>query len=130
MRDRVVAKAIATLIELDLRRFNHDSSFGYRAGLSWNDAIAAIHKAAGSGLTWVLEADITNFFGEVNNDLLFGKLFRVIGKPSIKELLTAAVVNESGTATRSNRNTRVAFPKQEREYRKGQSFRQCWRTFT
>lgn len=110
VRDRVVAKAIAMLIEPDLQRFNHHSSFGYRAGLSRNDAIAAIHKAAGSGLTWVLEADITNFFGEVNNDLLFGKLFRVIGKPSIKDLLTAAVVNEIGNRGEIQPKHKGSFP--------------------
>ena len=110
VRDRVVAKAIAMLIERDLHRFNHNSSFGYRAGLSRNDAIAAIHKAASSGLTWVLEADITNFFGEVNNDLLFGKLFRVIGKPSIKDLLTAAVVNEIGNRNEIQPKHKGSFP--------------------
>lgn len=110
VRDRVVAKAIGMLIEPDLRRFNHNSSFGYRAGLSRNDAIAAIHKAANSGLTWVLEADITNFFGEVNNDLLFGKLFRVIGKPSIKDLLTAAVVNEIGNRSELQPKHMGSFP--------------------
>ncbi len=96
VRDRVVAKAIAHLIEGDLQKFDHDFSFGYRSGLSRNHAIAAIHRAAASGLTWVLEADIANFFGEVNNDLLFEKLFKVIGRSSIRSLLKAAVVNEIG----------------------------------
>jgi RNA-directed DNA polymerase len=110
VRDRVVAKAIALLIEPDLRRFDHRFSFGYRTGLSRNDAIAAIHKAAEAGMTWVLEADITNFFGEVNNALLFGKLFRVIGKPSIKTLLTEAVVNEIGNRAEIDPKHAGSFP--------------------
>jgi RNA-directed DNA polymerase len=111
VRDRVVAKAIAQLIEPDLRKFNHNFSFGYRTGLSRNDAIAAIHNAAASGLKWVLEADITNFFGDVNNELLFRKLFRVIGKPSIKLLLIAAVVNEIGNRDDIDSKHKGSFPK-------------------
>jgi len=111
VRDRVVAKAIAHLIEPDLRKFDHPFSFGYRAGLSRNDAIAAIHKAAASGLTWVLEADITNFFGKVDNELLFAKLFKVIPKPSIKDLLKAAVVNEIGNRDAIASMHEGSFPK-------------------
>lgn len=111
VRDRVVAKAIAQLIEPDLHKFDHKFSFGYRTGLNRNDAIAAIHKAAASGLEWVLEADITNFFGEVNNELLFGKLFNVVGKPSIKKLLIAAVVNEIGNREDIATKHKGSFPK-------------------
>jgi group II intron reverse transcriptase/maturase len=111
VRDRVVAKAIAQLIEPDLQKFDHAFSFGYRTGLSRNDAIAAIHKAAESGLKWVLEADITNFFGEVNNVLLFQKLFSVIGKPSIKSLLVAAVANEIGNRDDIVAKHKGSFPK-------------------
>jgi len=111
VRDRVVAKAIAHLIEADLRRFDHQFSFGYRPGLSRNDAIAAIHKAATSGLTWVLEADITNFFGKVNNELLFSKLFKVISKPSVKNLLKAAVVNEIGNRDDIGSKHEGSFPR-------------------
>lgn len=110
VRDRVVAKALALLIETDLQKFDHDFSFGYRTGLSRNDAIASIHQAATSGLTWVLEADITNFFGEVNNTLLFGKLFRAIGKPSIKALITQAVVNEIGNRDEIEPKHKGSFP--------------------
>jgi RNA-directed DNA polymerase len=111
VRDRVVAKAIAQLIEPDLQKFDHTFSFGYRTGLNRNDAIAAIHKAAASGLKWVLEADITNFFGEVNNELLFGRLFNVIGKPSIKPLLLAAIVNEIGNREDIVSKHKDSFPK-------------------
>lgn len=110
VRDRVVAKALALLIGPDLRRFDHRFSFGYRTGLSRNDAIAAVHNAATSGLHWVLEADITNFFGEVNNPLLFSKLFRVIGKPSIKTLITQAVVNEIGNRDEIDPRHKGSFP--------------------
>ena len=111
VRDRVVAKAIAQLIEPELKKLDHDFSFGYRSGLSRNDAIAAIHAAAAAGYTWVLEADITNFFGEVNNDLLFAKLFKVIGRSSIKELLMSAVVNEIGNRDDIVAKHKGSFPK-------------------
>ena len=111
VRDRVVAKAIAQLIEHDLKKSDHEFSFGYRSGLSRNDAIAAIHNAAASSYTWVLEADITNFFGEVNNDLLFGKLFKVIGRPSVKDLLMSAVVNEIGNRDDIISKHKGSFPK-------------------
>jgi RNA-directed DNA polymerase len=110
VRDRVVAKAIAHLIEPDLKKFDHNFSFGYRAGLSRNDAIAAVHRAAASGLTWVLEADITNFFGQVDNELLFKKLFKVIGKPSIRGLVKAAVVNEIGNRDAIDPKHKESFP--------------------
>ena len=111
VRDRVVAKAIAQLIEPDLKKFDHEFSFRYRSGLSRNDAIAAIHSAAAAGYTWVLEADITNFFGEVNNGLLFAKLFKVIGRPSIKDLLMSAVVNEIGNRDDIIAKHKGSFPK-------------------
>jgi RNA-directed DNA polymerase len=110
VRDRVVAKALALLIGPDLQKFDHMFSFGYRTGLSRNDAIGAIHKAATAGLNWVLEADITNFFGEVNNSLLFSKLFRVIGKPSIRTLITQAVVNEIGNRDEIDPKHKGSFP--------------------
>ena len=110
VRDRVVAKALALLIGPDLKKFDHPFSFGYRTGLSRNNAIAAIHKAAAGGLTWVLEADITNFFGEVNNLLLFERLFRAIGKPSVNALITQAVVNEIGNRNEITPGHRGSFP--------------------
>jgi RNA-directed DNA polymerase len=110
VRDRVVAKALALLIGPDLKKFDHPFSFGYRTGLSRNDAVAAVHLAASKGLVWVLEADIINFFGEVNNPLLFDRLFREVGKPSIRTLITQAVVNEVGNRDEIPVRHRGSFP--------------------
>jgi RNA-directed DNA polymerase len=110
VRDRVVAKALALYIEPDLRPFDHPFSFGYRAGLSRNHAIKEIHAAAASGLTWILEADIINFFGEVDIELLFEKLFPVIRKPSLRDLIRAAVVNEIGNRDEIKEKDKSSFP--------------------
>jgi RNA-directed DNA polymerase len=96
VRDRVVAKAIAIRLEPKLAPFDLPNSFGYRRGIGRDTAVDAILKLAASGRTFVLEADIKNFFGEVSQEILFKKLEPLVLEKSLFELIKLAICNEIG----------------------------------
>ena len=70
VRDRVVMKAISLLVEGKLRKFDMPCSFAYIEGRSIHKAIARVHELARAGNNFVLEADISNFFGAVDQNRL------------------------------------------------------------
>ena len=47
-----------------------DANFGYRRGRSQHDALRRVWKELESGREWVVDADLSNFFGTVDHDKL------------------------------------------------------------
>ena len=66
---------------------NH--SYGFRPGRKAQDAIDAAQRYARSGMTWVVDLDITKFFDHVNHDILMSRITPVIRDRRVLKLIGA-----------------------------------------
>ncbi len=71
VRDRVVMKAIAIFIEPAFRRFDLECSFAFIKNRGVKSAIDHIHCLVEKGNNFYFEADIINFFGQVDRKVLW-----------------------------------------------------------
>ena len=98
--DRLVLKSIA--IELEDQFFktidkSTGLSFAYQKQLGVKNATEKIKEHYGNGNNVVLEADLKNFFGEVNKEkLLSTQIFPKLPDNSLNELITSALNQEIG----------------------------------
>jgi CRISPR-associated protein Cas1 len=72
--DRVAQTAFAQVLAPHLDREFEDSSFGYRAGRSVQDAVRRVSELRALGLVHVVDADIAAFFDSVPHDRLLARL--------------------------------------------------------
>lgn len=77
-RDRVVYRVLHKILAPVWDRLFEASSYGFRPGRSTADARRAVLAYARSGCNWVLEADITSFFDEIDWEILERLLKEVI----------------------------------------------------
>ena len=110
VRDRVVLKAIALLIENNLDKFNLSCSFGYIKNKGVKDAIARVRTLANEGNKVVLEADIHKFFDEVDRNILFPEFVRAVRRPSLNLLIHDALVMEVGNLDAFSDEEKELFP--------------------
>ncbi|HKH99861.1 MAG TPA: reverse transcriptase domain-containing protein [Candidatus Sulfotelmatobacter sp.] len=110
VRDRVVLKAIAQLIEHRFDDFNLPCSFGYVKQGGVKRAVAKVQALAKDGNGVVLEADIHKFFDEVNTALLFPRFLRRVGLPSLNALIQDALRVEVGNLDAFSDEERQLFP--------------------
>ena len=68
--DRVCQQALLNRLEPVFEPVFDDASFGYRRGRSQHDALRKVWKELKSGREWVVDADLSNFFGTVDHDKL------------------------------------------------------------
>jgi RNA-directed DNA polymerase len=109
LEDKIVQGAVAELLsaiyEADFLGF----SYGFRPGRSPHMALAALHTAIMSQrVTWVLDADIRNFFDSVDHEWLLRMLAHRIADPRVLRLVQqwlAAGVLESGEWQETDRGT-------------------------
>jgi RNA-directed DNA polymerase len=87
VRDRVVMKAIALFIEPAFRQFNLECSFAFIKGRGVGPAIRRIHDLVAQGNKFYFEADIINFFGSVDRQILWKMFSRHVRQKSLLPLL-------------------------------------------
>lgn len=87
VRDRVVMKAIALFIEPAFQRFNLDCSFAFIRGRGVTPAIKRIHDLVAAGNRFYFEADILDFFGSVDRQVLWMMFSREVRHKSLLPLL-------------------------------------------
>ena len=68
--DRVCQQALLNRLEPIFEPVFDDASFGYRRGRSQHDALRKVWKELESGCEWVVDADLSHFFGTVDHDKL------------------------------------------------------------
>lgn len=93
--DRVVIKAIAIELEEHFKELLEKSrglSFAYQKGLGVKEAVEKINEYCQNGYSYVLEADLINFFGTVNKDsLLNDVVFNGLSDTTINFLIQEAL---------------------------------------
>jgi len=94
--DRVCQQAILNRLEPIFEPVFDDANFGYRSGRSTKDALKKIWRELDSGNEWLVDADLRDFFGSVDQDKLLTLVNqrvsdgRVLGL--IKQILEAGCV--------------------------------------
>ncbi|HEY2912341.1 MAG TPA: reverse transcriptase domain-containing protein [Candidatus Angelobacter sp.] len=110
VRDRVVLKAIALLIEERFSKYNLSCSYGYVKGRGAKDAIQRVRELANQGNDIVLEADITKFFDTVDREILIGRFLAEIKYRSLESLIREALTVELGNLTSFTDDEQKMFP--------------------
>ncbi|MDP2834257.1 MAG: CRISPR-associated endonuclease Cas1 [Pseudomonadota bacterium] len=87
VRDRVVQSAANQLIVPILEKEFADESWGYRRGRSTQMALAEVARLRDEGFRWVVDADISAFFDEVDHPALFARLARYLPDPRLLALI-------------------------------------------
>jgi len=102
---RSVAQVLSAIYELDFL----PCSFGGRLGLGAHHALATLNEIiAGRKVSWVLEADLSNFFGSVDHGWLLRFVEHRVGDPRIISLIRRwlkAGVLEDGELQESTEGT-------------------------
>lgn len=70
VRDRVAQRCFLEVFERELDAIAAESSFAYRKGRSWLDALKQVERYRDGGRRWVYRADIANFFEEIRHPVL------------------------------------------------------------
>jgi CRISPR-associated protein Cas1 len=91
IRDRVVERAIMTTIDPLVDEVLSPWCFGYRRGLSVNDAINALCEARDDGCTAVLRSDVQECFDQIPHELLFSRLDEVVSDAEVVSLIREIV---------------------------------------
>jgi group II intron reverse transcriptase/maturase len=98
VRDRVVQQAVLDQIQPSLEPSFKEASFGFRPGKSAHQAISKIQEYLNDGYEYVVDADIKDFFGNLNHQILMAKVRTHISDRDITKLiyrfLTAGVMEE------------------------------------
>jgi hypothetical protein len=63
------------------------SSYGFRPGKSAHQAVQAARNAVESGLRWVVDIDLAQFFDRVNHDILMSRVARKVKDKRVLHLI-------------------------------------------
>jgi len=90
LEDKIIQKAVATLLGVVFEPLFHDFSHGFREGRSQHGALSELRaKCIGLNINWIVSADITGLFDNIDHRLLReairqrvndGGIIRLIGK--------------------------------------------------
>lgn len=94
VRDRVVQAATLAVLDPLIEAELAATSFAYRRGRSWKDALAAVERFRDEGYTWVVDADVDDFFDRVDHGLLIERLGEVAPDDDLLGLVRAWVAAE------------------------------------
>jgi len=87
VRDRILQTSVAQVLMPYVEPELEVSSFAYRKGRSVKMAVATITQYRDEGYQWVVDADITTFFDQIDHRLLIEKLTRTIPDGSVVPLI-------------------------------------------
>jgi group II intron reverse transcriptase/maturase/CRISPR-associated endonuclease Cas1 len=94
--ERVLQRAVQQTLDSDIDALFEDSSYAFRKGRSVGRGASAMERARAKGMKWVLDADITSFFDNVDWGRLEIRLRGLLGNdpviPVIMSWMRAPVV--------------------------------------
>lgn len=87
VRDRVAQHALIAVVAPIFEAEFESCSFAYRKGRSVQQAIQQIETLREAGYQWVVEADITAYFDNIDHELLFNRLAQLLADGEIQKLI-------------------------------------------
>jgi len=87
VRDRIAQAAVLNVIEPLFEAHFEDVSFAYRKGRSVKQAAWRLKELRDRGYRYLVDADIDDFFNQINHDLLFHKISQVVSDRALLRLL-------------------------------------------
>lgn len=87
VRDRVAQSSAFIALNPIFEKQFEEESFGFRKGLSREDAAREIYQLYNQGYKWIVDADIKNYFDTVDHKILFEKLNLIIHEKEVIDLL-------------------------------------------
>ena len=86
--DRALQRSVATVLNAVYEQDFLNCSFGGRPGRGAHNALASLNEIiAGKKVSWVLEADLKNFFGSLDHGWLLKFVGHRVGDPRIVSLI-------------------------------------------
>ena len=87
LKDRIVQRAVCDLITPIYESKFLDCSYGYRPNRGVPQAVTQVSAIRAEGYEWIVDADIENFFGTMDNQILMRFLRATIKEPPILRLI-------------------------------------------
>jgi RNA-directed DNA polymerase len=87
--DRVCQQALLNRLEPVFEPVFDDANFGYRRGLSTQDAMRKVWKEIQSGREWIVDGDLKDFFGSVEHEKLLALVAQRIADGRVLRLMKA-----------------------------------------
>jgi RNA-directed DNA polymerase len=97
IRDRIAQRATLQVLEPLFDPLLHDASFGCRPRLSVADAVNRVARFAQQGYTWVVDADIADYFPSIDQRLLLALVRQRIPDVQVLRLLAAWLASGAHT---------------------------------
>lgn len=108
VRDRIAQEVIRSRIEPIFEKIFHNDSYGFRKGKNAHQAVERLLKLYSQGYKFVVDADITGFFDNINHDIIEELVTEEIADGNIikiiKEFLNCGVV-EDGKYVQTRKGT-------------------------
>lgn len=107
--DRVVQQSLRMVLEPIFEAGFLPVSYGFRSGRRAHDAVAEIHYYATRGYRWVLDADISGCFDNIDHQVILGRVrARIKDKKAaalVRAFLKAGVLTDLGLEAASGTGT-------------------------
>lgn len=87
IKDRVCQQALKNRLEPIMEKNFNDCSYGYRPGRSTHQAMRKIWRDITEGNLWVVDADLSDYFGTVNHELLINLVARKVSDGKVLKLI-------------------------------------------
>ena len=89
VRDRVVQGALRNVLEPIFERDFAEHSYGFRPERGCKDALRRVDQLLKAGSSWVVDADIANYFDTIPQDELLGQVSQKVADSKVLELIAA-----------------------------------------
>ncbi len=87
VRDRILQTAVTRILIPLFEAEFEACSFAYRAGRSVAQAVSRVNHLREQGYLWVVDADITRFFDEIDHNLLMAEVKKLVSDEAILKLI-------------------------------------------
>ena len=89
VRDRVVQGALRNVLEPIFERDFAEHSYGFRPERGCKAALRRVDQLLKAGSSWVVDADLANYFDTIPQDKLLEQVTQKVADSSVLELITA-----------------------------------------
>ncbi len=89
MRDRIAQRAVLQVLGPVFDPLFLDCSYGCRPGLSVADALSRVARYAQQGHTWVVDADLADYFASIDQTILLALVRQRVAEPAVLRLIAS-----------------------------------------